>query len=69
MGVLMADWEGGERVIYKTKPDLQALKALVDRGMGKVVEKVEITGEEGGAIGILAWSPGPEQLEGEVGEK
>lgn len=72
MGVVVIGYEGEDQegnpvvVAYKEKPDLRALQILVDRGMGKVVDKVEITGEEGGPIGILPWIPGPELIEGEA---
>lgn len=57
MGVYLEgyDKENGEMIIYKTKPDLNALKALVERGMGKVVEQVEITGGEDTVIAVLPW--------------
>ena len=57
MGVYLEgyDKENGEMIIYKTKPDLAALKALVERGMGKVVEQVEITGGEDNAVVVMPW--------------
>jgi len=57
MGVYLEgyDKENGEMIIYKTKPDLNALKELVSRGMGKVVDQVEITGGEDQVIAVLPW--------------
>ena len=44
-------------VVYKTPPNLTALQYLVDRGMGKVPTRLEVTGEDGGAISIIPWRP------------
>ena len=55
MGIYLADFEDGEMVVYQTKPDLNALKVLVERGMGKVVEQVEITGGEDSTMVIVPW--------------
>jgi hypothetical protein len=52
--------------VYREKPDRAALVYLIDRIMGKPVERQEHTGADGGAIGIqfvdyrnnLAQTPG-----------
>ena len=48
-------------VVYRTAPNLAALQYLVDRGMGKVPSRIEITGDEGGAIQIIPWMPALEE--------
>ena len=59
-------------VVYRTPPNLAALQYLVDRGMGKTPTRVEITGEDGGAISVIPWRPALEEadvagyIEGEV---
>lgn len=52
------DPESGERLyIYQQKPDRAALALLIDRGMGKVPGRLEITGDGGGPVNILPWLP------------
>ena len=50
-------------VVYKTPPNLTALQYLVDRGMGKVPTRLEVTGEDGGAISIIPWRPALEEAD------
>ncbi len=64
----------GETVVYAVGPDRQALQYLIERGMGKVPQRVELTGDEGGPMEILPWAAAGaltevediEVLEGEV---
>ena len=73
-GVQVAEVIKGESVVYLTPPDRAALQYLVERGMGKVASKIELTGEEGGPVEILPWAAAGaltevediEVLEGEV---
>ena len=44
-------------VVYKTVPNLAALQYLVDRGMGKVPTRVEITGADEGPVQFMPWRP------------
>ena len=46
---------------YMVPPDRAALVYLLDRGMGKIPQRMEITGESGGPMQFLAWA-GPEEL-------
>ena len=50
-------------VVYRTPPSLAALQYLVDRGMGKVPTRLEVTGEDGGAISIIPWRPALEEAD------
>lgn len=56
-GIEMAEVRGdGETVVYAVSPDRQALQYLIERGMGKVPQRVELTGDEGGPMEILPWA-------------
>jgi hypothetical protein len=52
------DGRSGESRIYQQIPDRQALEFLIEHGLGKVPQRHELTGEEGGAISIIPWLPG-----------
>lgn len=57
-GVLMVETDKkGDEEIYRTIPDRQALQYLMDRGMGKAVSKMEITGEDGAPIVVTPYVP------------
>ncbi len=57
-GVLVVEEnKKGEEEVYRTIPDRQALQYLTDRGMGKPVNKTEITGEDGTPIVITPYVP------------
>ena len=57
-GVLVVEEnKKGEEEVYRTIPDRQALQYLTDRGMGKPVNKTEITGEDGTPIVITPYIP------------
>ena len=62
--VMETDGRSGKVKVYKTTPDKDALKYLIDRGMGKVPERFEVTGEDGGPVTIQAWAE--PIIEGEV---
>jgi hypothetical protein len=51
------DGRSGDETIYRTPPDRQALEFLIEHGLGKVPQRHEITGEEGGALTIIPWLP------------
>ena len=58
-GVLVEKIDGrsGEATVYKTPPDRQALEFLIEHGIGKVPQRHEITGDDGGGIAIVPWLP------------
>mgnify|MGYP001613334974 FL=1 len=43
--------------LYTTAPNLAALQYLSDRAMGKVPQRYEITGDEGGPVEVVPWMP------------
>ena len=47
----------GKEVVYDVAPDRQALEYLLERGMGKIPQKMELTGEDGGGVKIIPWMP------------
>mgnify|MGYP001566569089 CR=1 FL=1 len=51
-------------VVYRQQPSLVALQYLVDRGMGKVPSRLEITGNEGGPVAVIPWRPALEAANG-----
>ena len=53
----------GEEYVYYVPPDRDALKYLIDRGMGKVATRMEITGGDGGPVQaeFIAWVPREEE--------
>ncbi len=61
----------GEEYVYYIPPDRQALEYLINRGMGKVPTKVEITGEDGGPVQaeFIAWIPQEEREDSDGGEE
>ena len=72
--VLRDEETGEERVVgrnltlYTTPPNLAALQYLSDRAMGKVPQRYEITGDEGGPMEIIPWLPSGAIIEGEYNE-
>lgn len=44
--------------VYRTPPDRAANEYLIDRGMGKVPQRNEITGADGGGVVVIPWIPG-----------
>ena len=58
--------------IYAVPPDRTALEYLVNRGLGSIPQRHEVTGQAGGPMEILPWMPagllnkpdGPEVIEG-----
>jgi len=52
--------------VYVEAPDRQALQYLIDRGLGKLPERVELTGEEGGPVEVLPWAPAALLREGNI---
>ncbi len=58
-GVLMVKVDGrsGEETIYRRAPDRQALQFLIEHAKGKVPQKQEITGADGGGLVFQAWAP------------
>lgn len=55
-------------LIYTVPPDRAALTYLIDRGLGKIPERHEITGPDGGAIEVLPWAPAGMIINGEYQE-
>ena len=62
--VVLRDSETGEErvvgrnlTLYTTPPNLAALQYLSDRAMGKVPQRYEITGDEGGPVEVIPWMP------------
>lgn len=51
--------------VYAIPPDRAALEYLIERGLGKVPQRHEITGQDGGAIEIIPWAPVGMIIEGE----
>ena len=51
------DADSGEVVlrIYKSPPDYKALAFLLENVMGKVPQRVEMTGADGGPVKIIPW--------------
>ncbi len=43
--------------IYAEPPSLPALTYLADRGLGKIPQRHELTGEGGGPVTVLPWAP------------
>jgi hypothetical protein len=68
VGVMVSEvGPDGERVVYSVKPDRQAIQYLLDRGMGKPPQQVEVTGEGGGPMEIAAIAfPEDDFIEGEA---
>lgn len=57
MGIaVVKDTKAGPKV-YMEAPNLQALTYLADRGLGKIPQRHELTGEGGGAIEVIPWAP------------
>lgn len=43
--------------IYRMAPDRQALQFLIENGIGKTPQRIEMTGEDGGPLRIMPWAP------------
>lgn len=57
MGIaVVKDTKAGPKV-YMEAPNLQALTYLADRGLGKIPQRHELTGEGGGPVTVLPWAP------------
>lgn len=46
-----------ETRVYQVPPDRQALQYLIENVVGKVPQRVELTGKDGGAVEIVPWMP------------
>ena len=59
MGITIQKVDGrtGEINIYTRPPDRQALEFLIEHGLGKVPQRHELTGGEGGPLEIIPWAP------------
>lgn len=49
--------DGPSERIYRSAPDKDALKYLTERVMGKIPQRVELTGKEGGPVKVVPWMP------------
>ena len=68
MGIaVVKDTKAGPKV-YMEPPNLQALIYLADRGLGKIPQRHEITGQEGGPVEVIPWAPVGMIFEGEAEE-
>ena len=64
MGVVVVEIDkGGKKRIYTKAPDRAALEYLLDRGMGKAPQRLEMTGGGGGPMEFIAWAPSQVVLE------
>lgn len=43
--------------VFRVPPDRQALQYLMENVIGKVPQRVELTGKDGGGIEIVPWMP------------
>ena len=50
--------------VYRLAPDRQALAFLIENGIGRVPNRVEMTGKDGGALKIIPWMPETQALLG-----
>lgn len=63
LGVLVLDVKANpktgeiEQKIFRVPPDRQALQYLIENVIGKVPQRVELTGKDGGAVEIVPWAP------------
>ena len=46
-----------EQKVFRVPPDRQALQYLMENVIGKVPQRVELTGKDGGAIEVIPWMP------------
>ena len=60
-GVFKKGDKKGETFIYKEPPDFKAASYLIDRVMGRLPQRMEITGEDSGPVEIIAWGQPKEQ--------
>ena len=57
MGVFaVKDTKEGPK-IYTTPPDRTALEYLVNRGLGSLPQRHEVTGQDGGPMAVIPWMP------------
>ncbi|MDE1850048.1 MAG: hypothetical protein KGI00_04950 [Candidatus Micrarchaeota archaeon] len=56
---IVIDEETGEPTprVYRTLPDQRALSFLIEHSIGKVPQRVELTGSEGKPMEIIPWMP------------
>ena len=47
----------GNLKVYTALPDRAAIEYLIERGLGKIPQRHEITGEGGGPLEVLPWAP------------
>ena len=57
MGVYVEKQTKDGPEVYLTPPNPQVLEYLIERGMGKVPQRYELTGEEGGPVQVIPWLP------------
>ena len=55
----------GDTIIFQQAPDPKSLMYLIDRGLGKVAQRYELTGDQGGPLKVVAWAEA-EAIEGEL---
>lgn len=46
-----------EQKVFRVPPDRQALQYLMENVIGKVPQRVELTGKDGGAVEVVPWMP------------
>ena len=56
----------GVPMVYQLPPDMQAIKYLVDRIMGKPVDRKEVSGPDGGPVPVEFYSY--DAVAGEIGD-
>jgi len=61
MGVLIQkeDKKTGLPTIYKVAPSREALQYLIDRGLGRIPQRFEMSGNDGGPLEIVPWAGPP----------
>lgn len=66
MGIMaVKDTKDGPQA-YAEPPSFAALTYLADRGLGRIPQRHEITGQDGGPIGVIPWLPRGMSPEGEI---
>ena len=55
----------GDMVVFQQPPDPKSLMYLIDRGLGKIAQRYELTGDQGGPLKVVAWAEA-EVIEGEL---
>jgi hypothetical protein len=61
--VLDADTGAPKQRVYQLLPDQKALSFLIEHGIGRVPQRVELTGKEGKPMEIIPWMPQQVALE------